>query len=293
MGDIEETRKQISREETRKLVKRGKRYIEDHLFEDGLDEKKLAKVLSFSVSTIYRGFNEFGGYTVKQYVRIRRLHKAARNLRNGSRVEDEAGKCDYDTVSGFARAFAGLYGVTPWEFSKTKGIDLMPKPKIMEHLPFYVVGYVFPGDGGFNPEDTGAYWVEQDFPDVSPREYARIGGGSDMVAIWSKRGGQDVYIMGAPVKQVQYVPKLMLSERIPGGVFAVFPVESTYDNTILSENVRVTWFYALRQWLPDSDYELDDTRKPFEYYLLKNNAIYIPVTPKIKLHNPAEDGDNN
>ena len=269
-------------DEIRKKVKEGKRYIEEHLYEKGLNADQLALVLGLSKSGLWRSFTEFGGYTVEQHIRIRRLQKAARNLRNGARIEDEADKCDYGTVSGFARAFESVYGITPWEFAKTKGKCLMPEPKITEHVPFYIVGYVFPGDDGFNPEDTGAYWITQDFPKVSSREYARIGGGSDMVATWSVRDGQQVYIMGAPVKRIQYIPKLMDSERIPGGSFAVFPVESTSDNTILCEDIRATWFFALHQWLPDSDYEVDDTRKSFEYYLAGSNAIYIPIVPKIR-----------
>ena len=262
-------------------VKKGKRYIDQHLYED-LDAGKIAAVLGLSVSTMWRYFTTEGGTTVEQYIRLRRIHMAARNLRNGCRIEDEATKCGYKTVSGFARAFTNVYGITPWEFAKTRGASLMQEPKIMEKLPFYVVGYVLTGDGGFRPEDTGAYWLDQDFQKVSPREYARIGGASDMVGVWTNRDGQSVYLLGALVKRIQYIPQTMAELQIPGGTFAVFPVEGSKDNAILGENVRVTWFYALRQWLPDSDYSIDESRTPYEYYLQNENSICIPVIPKIR-----------
>ena len=265
----------------RKEVKKGKRYIDQHLYED-LDAKKVASVLGHSVSSLWRYFTSEGGSTVDQYIRLRRIQMAARNLRNGCRIEDEASKCGYKTVSGFARAFLNVYGITPWEFSKTRGESLMQEPKIMEKMPFYVVGYVLPGDGGFRPEDTGAYWLDQDFQKVSPREYARIGGASDMVGVWTTREGEPVYLLGALVKKIQYIPKTMAEMQIPGGTYAVFPVEGSKDNSILGENVRVTWFYALRQWLPDSDYSVDESRTAYEYYLQNENSICIPVIPKIR-----------
>jgi hypothetical protein len=68
-------------------------------------------------------------------------------------------------------------------------------------------------------------------------------------------------------------------------VFAAFPVERPErieDSTAVCENVQVTWFFALNQWLPDSDYELDESRIPYEFYLDGNNLIYVPVVPKIR-----------
>ena len=83
----------------RKEVKKGKRYIDQHLYED-LDAKKVASVLGHSVSSLWRYFTSEGGSTVDQYIRLRRIQMAARNLRNGCRIEDEASKCGYKTVRG-------------------------------------------------------------------------------------------------------------------------------------------------------------------------------------------------
>jgi hypothetical protein len=34
--------------------------------------------------------------------------------------------------------------------------------------------------------------------------------------------------------------------------------------------------------MPDSDYVVDETRIPYEYYLDGSNVIYVPIEPKIK-----------
>ncbi len=161
----------------------------------------------------------------------------------------------------------------------------MAEPKIMKRPPFHIVGYLFAGTAPFNWEESGAYYVIQNFPEVSPREWARIGGGFDMVGTWMEKDGEFYYIFGPGVQEVQYVPKQLGTLYVPGGEFAVFPVErpkDLRDSTVLCENVQVTWYYALSQWLPDSDYELDESRIPYEYYLDGNNQVCVPVVPKIK-----------
>ena len=54
------------------------------------------------------------------------------------------------------------------------------------------------------------------------------------------------------------------------------------DNTMICENFRVSWYYALHQWLPDSDWLYDRERVAFEYYLDDTYLICIPVRPKIE-----------
>ena len=83
------------------------------------------------------------------------------------------------------------------EFAETDGIDLMQEPTIMRRHEFHIVGYVFKGTAPINWEDDGAYYITQDFPRVSPREWARIGGGFDMVGTWTERDGEALYFREA------------------------------------------------------------------------------------------------
>jgi len=274
--------------ERKRIVKNCKRYIEAHLY-DKLTLSELARQCHVSEMSLRRYFEEMGHYSVHEYIRLRRIHMAARYLRHGGNVETAYQASGFASRSGFAKAFEDIVGVTPWEFAQTDGVDLMQEPVIMRRHEFHIVGYVFKGTAPINWEDDGAFYVIQDFPHVSAREWARIGGGFDMVGAWTERDGETLFLFGPGVKEVRYVPKNMDTLHVPGGQFASFSVqmpEDPADTTVLCENVRVTWYFALKQWLPDSDYTMDESRIPYEYYLDKEGLICIPVIPKIRPKEP-------
>jgi len=61
----------------------------------------------------------------------------------------------------------------------------------------------------------------------------------------------------------------------------VFQVPACKGADELGDAVRATWRYACEQWLPGSDYEVDQERVPFEYYLESNSLVYMPVKKKV------------
>ena len=276
--------------ERKRVVKSCKRYIETHLY-DKLTLTELAQQCHVSEMSLRRYFNEIGGYSVHDYIRLRRIHMAARYLRHGGNVDTAFQTSGFASKSGFAKAFEEIIGVTPWAFAETDGVDLMGEPKITNRHGFHIVGYVFKGAGPIDLENDGAYYIIQDFPNVSPRKWARIGGGYDMVGAWTERDGEELYFFGPGVREVRYVPKHLDTLYIPGGRFAVFPVEKPTmpdDSAVLCENVQTTWYFALKQWLPDSDYYLDESRIPYEFYLDKEISLCVPIVPKIPEREPRK-----
>lgn len=271
-----------------KMMKECRGYIETHLYEE-LKPEDLAAHFNYSYASFRRIFREIGGYTIYEYIRLRRIQNAAKYLRHGGDLRTAVKTSGFKTSAGFYKAFLDVYGMIPSEFMLTKGKDLMTEPRIVQKPGFYVVGYVLPGELGVNQEERGGYWIAKEFPDVSPREYARIGGGLEMIGVWDDRADRPVYIIGPGVKSVQYIPAPMEKHFVPGGTFAAFPVPESKNNTMLWENVKVTWFYAYKQWIPDSDYIVDEDRVPYEYYLDGENLIYVPVEPKIKPLNGQDE----
>ena len=91
-------------------------YIELHLA-DELSVDEAAKQAYMSVSNYYRMFYSITGYTVKEYIRLRRLSCAAAALRdeqqNTLRIIDIAVKYGWTSADGFSRAFTAAFGVTP------------------------------------------------------------------------------------------------------------------------------------------------------------------------------------
>ena len=283
------------------MMKRCRLYIDMNLDQKKLLEgRTLAEHFGYSYTNFRRIFLAISGYNVHEYVRMRRVQKAAMFLRRGESLSNAMTSAGYDTSAGFRRAFTGVYGISPSAFSETQGQSMMREPEIVTKDGFFVVGYRLPGPDRIDPVETGAFWIAQDFPFVSEREYGRIGGGSDMIGVWVTEGAEHVYLFGPGVRRVRYVPQNMQAHEVLGGEFAVFRVEKppnrslpppemgpygtgwVPDNTLICENFRVTWYYALHQWLPDSDWLYDKGRIAFEYYLDDTHLISIPVKPKIE-----------
>lgn len=95
-------------------------YIEDHLTEE-IDYEEVAK-RSFSSSYHFqRIFGILCGYTLGEYIRLRRLSLAGVELANGrAKVIDVALKYGYDSPDSFAKAFRNFHGITPSE-ARTNG----------------------------------------------------------------------------------------------------------------------------------------------------------------------------
>ncbi|MFC1586688.1 helix-turn-helix domain-containing protein [Planctomycetota bacterium] len=93
-------------------------YIETHLTEEIFLEEVAAKA-NFSAFHFHRVFHSETGHTVGQYIRKRRLAKAAHELISTDRkIIDIAFDCQYDAPESFSRAFNKAYGKPPKQFRK-------------------------------------------------------------------------------------------------------------------------------------------------------------------------------
>ena len=101
-----------------------------------------------------------------------------------------------------------------------------------------------------------------------------------MAAIWAEGMDGEHYVMGPPVEAVQHVPEQMEAVQVSGGLFLEFPVPGPSNTFLLYENVRVTWYFAREQWLPDSPWEEDSSRRAYEYYGVDRRSVMIPVKEK-------------
>jgi AraC family transcriptional regulator len=90
-------------------------YMEAHLMEE-IDYEAVAKEAYSSVFHFQRVFGILCGFTLGDYVRMRRLSLAAADLiHTDERVIDIALKYGYDTPESFTRAFVRFHGSTPTE----------------------------------------------------------------------------------------------------------------------------------------------------------------------------------
>ncbi len=88
-------------------------YMEDHL-KSVIDYEAVAREACASVFHFQRIFGILCGFTLGDYVRMRRLSLAAADLiHTDEKVIDIALKYGYDTPESFTRAFVRFHGITP------------------------------------------------------------------------------------------------------------------------------------------------------------------------------------
>ena len=88
-------------------------YVETHLTEE-IDYEEAAKQACSSAFHFQRMFSLVCGFTLGDYIRMRRLSLAAEELsQTNAKVIDVALKYGYETPESFSRAFARYHGITP------------------------------------------------------------------------------------------------------------------------------------------------------------------------------------
>ena len=94
-------------------IQRALDYTEAHL-KDTVDYEAAAREAASSAFHFQRMFTMLCGFTLGDYIRMRRLALAAEDLmRTDDKVIDIAYRYGYDTPESFSRAFTRFHGVTP------------------------------------------------------------------------------------------------------------------------------------------------------------------------------------
>ncbi|WP_024469690.1 AraC family transcriptional regulator [Treponema pedis] len=95
-------------------------YIEQTL-DTEIDEKEIAALSRYSYPLFSRLFSILVGYPLNEYIRFRKLSRAAADLRNGTeKIIDIALKYGYESPDSFAAAFKKFHGASPSEIRNGK-----------------------------------------------------------------------------------------------------------------------------------------------------------------------------
>lgn len=104
-------------------------YMEEHL-EDEIELEKVAQIACCSAFHFQRMFSYIAGIPLSEYIRRRRMTKAALDLQSSDmKVVDIAMKYRYDSPTAFTRAFKNIHGISPSE-AKVIGAHLKAFPPI-------------------------------------------------------------------------------------------------------------------------------------------------------------------
>lgn len=108
-------------------LNRAVEYLEEHLENPKLEEA--AKIACCSPYHFQRMFSLLAGTPLSEYIRRRKMSRAAADLQNGDKIVDVAFKYGYSSPTAFNRAFQTVHGLPP-SAAKAPGTALKSYPPL-------------------------------------------------------------------------------------------------------------------------------------------------------------------
>ncbi|ENJ9655498.1 AraC family transcriptional regulator [Clostridium botulinum] len=276
-------------------------YIEKNLDED-LKTEDVAKSIGYSYYHFTRLFEGLLGETIGNYIRKRRITKAAQDLiYTDKKIIDIALDFQFKSPEAFARAFKKIYDTSPTEYRKNR-IDVLKGNKkyidnerlkhILNNITIQPVIKVIPevkvigikGKTTLKNNLLPALWNafnKSSSKIINKAEPLKYYGICENDRPNNQFGENVTYseIVGIEVTSFDYIPEGMIAKVIPQGKYVVF----THKGSIYK--LQETYEYIWGTWIPFSKVEID-MRDDFELYdggfkgannHLSEIDIYIPI----------------
>jgi AraC-like DNA-binding protein len=108
-------------------------YIDAHLDEE-ISVSLLGEIAGYSPWHLCHLFTDCMGVPLMEYVRVRRMHRAAEELPHGRGLYDIALDHGFETQAGFYKAFQRHFGCSPTVYRnhELRGIDPEISPALLE-----------------------------------------------------------------------------------------------------------------------------------------------------------------
>ena len=268
-------------------------YIENHLTGE-IDYEALAKLACCSAYHYQRMFAYMAGVPLSEYIRRRRMSRAAVDLQAGEKVIDVSLRYGYQSPTAFNRAFQSVHGIAPSavreegaavkSFSPLRFTIMVKGAEEMEYRiekreAFRIVGLSAPLDKDLekNFAIVPQMWGKAASDGTIPRLAALMDGQPAGLLGVSACGSEEDWRYFIAVASTQ--PAGDFEEyTVPAATWAVFPGQGA--NLSIQDLER----RAVTEWLPTSGYEYGSA-PDVEVYLNPdpNNAVYevwIPVVKK-------------
>ncbi|MCY6960097.1 AraC family transcriptional regulator [Clostridium brassicae] len=276
-------------------------YIEENLNED-LKTEDVAKSIGYSYYHFTRLFEGLLGETIGNYIRKRRITKAAQDLiYTDKKIIDIALDFQFKSPEAFARSFKKIYDATPTEYRRNR-IDVLKGNKkyidnerlkhILNNITIQPVIKVIPEVKviGIKGRTSLKNNLLPDLWNAFNKNSSKIINKAEPLKYYgicendrsNNQFGKNVAyseIVGVEVTSFEYIPDEMISKVIPKGKYVVF----THKGSV--EKLQETYEYIWGTWIPFSKIELN-MRDDFELYderfkgannHLSEIDIYIPI----------------
>lgn len=266
--------------------------------ESGLAEKieihGLAAQVALSPFYFHRLFKSAVGYTVEEYIRLRRLARSTELIRAGTAITAAAMECGFESPSHFSSSFRDTYGMTPSEFQSakpplfhvmkpdimlmnrnlgigelyvSKGIILQIDVKQLEETHLIGIDLFCPfGIGSPGVDHPGIAWdrfhatKHQIANRCEPRTEFGI---SHRAEDGCSNGFR--YLAAAKVGQPCRPPEGMAALTLPAGMYACCVYQNESFEAGVSVNLKTAIEY-LCKWQTENGYEMDEDWFEAEYY---------------------------
>lgn len=271
-------------------------YIENHL-EDEVDIDQLAKIACCSTFHFQRMFSYIASVPLSEYIRRRRMTKAAFDLQNGNeKIIDIALKYGYHSPTAFNRAFQSVHGISPSQ-ARTKGATIKAFPpisftikikgdvemnyRIEQKDSFRIVGI---GDALYKD-------MEKNF-EIVPKMWGVAASNGTIEKLLSLMNTEPEGILGVcacfgddnwryyiAVASDKPIEDKLEEYTVPASTWAIFYGEGSMPDSIQELEKRI-----ITEWLPTSGYEYGNA-PDIELYLTPDpqNAtfeVWLPVVKK-------------
>ncbi|NLP16358.1 MAG: AraC family transcriptional regulator [Clostridiales bacterium] len=238
-------------------------FIEDNITEDfTVDE--IADAAFLSPYYFQKGFTMLCGFTVSEYVRLRRLTLAGTELvSSDKKIIDIALKYGYDSPDSFTKAFTRFHGVTPTAIRRDGAMIKSFAPlkikfsleggfimdyRIVDKDAFTVMGVsrMFKYDSS---SEIPMFWSEH-----FKSENAKVICGMYGVCIDEPDKSEFEYLIADNYMPCKDIPNGFVTRVIPKHTWAVFPCKGPMPNAIQDTNTKI-----FSEWLPNcKEYEIAD-----------------------------------
>ncbi len=239
--------------------------IEAHIDQD-VDVQQMAKRMNLSVYEFRRIFSFVTKLSFGEYVRKRRLSRAAVELYRGCEsITALAARYGYDSTSSFSRAFKEFHGVSPSEVQKGQPFRMLTRLKAdivtaggtdvqytLMHKPAFTVSGFAGHSTLTDTECCEDVWAAFEAWDSNTGLTAKT---DSLYAVYTDRGDGVDCLIGMPEGDYE------ATVTVPAGEWACFTLHDTTD-----AHVNAFYGVVLAQWLASVDYVRNEAAPNIEVY---------------------------
>lgn len=254
-----------------KIIENALRYIEENLSGE-LTVDRIAEKVNISPFYFQKGFSMLCGYSVGEYIRMRRLSVAGSELvTSDNKVIDLALKYGYDSPDSFTKAFTRFHGSTPTDVRRKGALLKSFAPlhikiildggntmeyRVEEKPAFRVMGVSKIFSYETANADIPQYWDE-----IHVQAAVKPVEGMYGICFDEEMGGNRFrYMIADDLEEGEAGEKNLETYEVPRHTWAIFPCRGAMPLSLQEVNRRI-----FSEWLPASNYEIAEGYN-IEYY---------------------------